>query len=364
MISNDDFYARAAWYVVAWSSELNRTKPTSVMVLGEQIIIWQADDCLVAMEDRCPHRLAPLSLGRCEGASIRCLYHGLIFDKDGKCIRAPGQDKIPPTLAVKPYPVTEKHGWVWVWMGDPDEADIALVPDLIGVDTADFHVAKGTLDYDADAYLINRNLLDFSHVPFVHSATFQAPEEAADVLPHWTRMERGLRYTSWTRSVLGSAVSPSAVPIDDMLGYDYVMPGIMSLLSGHFPLGTADDVAGGRPDFANAVGAVIASGQAVTPVDDRKARYFFWTGPRKDCGSQQLAEMLDRAQHAAFAEDKIMIEAQQKIIDRSGGQRPIPTAHDRAITLFEQMVKKLNAADANGANTDRGKTNANMEQEQ
>jgi len=335
-------YPRNSWYVGAWAHELDQDKPTALMILGEPIVLWHSNGELIAMEDRCPHRLAPLSLGRCEGGNIRCMYHGIVFNKEGDCLKIPGQDIIPSKMKIRSYPVASKDGWIWLWIGDPDKADAKLIPSVIGPNDDNYFISTGTLDYDAEAYLINRNLLDFSHVPFVHASTFRTPEETSEVLPKWEKVEGGLSYTLWTRNTMGSPAAPSPVAVDDMLGYDYLLPGIMRLESGHFPLGTADKYDDGRPDFTEAVGAVISSSQAVTPVDRGKARYFFTIGPRKDTGSKEVQEILTQVQLAAFNEDKIILEGQQRIIDKSPDHVAIPTAHDRALIMFEQMIKKHN----------------------
>lgn len=336
-------YMQNSWYVAAWLHELDRTKPNAVMILGEPIVIWHSQGEWVAMEDRCPHRFAPLSIGRCEQGHLRCMYHGLVFDKDGACLKIPGQDKVPQKMRVQKYPLIAKDGWVWIWMGDAETADESTIPSVVGPDNTDYYISTGTIDYEAEAYLINRNLLDFSHVPFVHEASFGTPRETAEMLPQWEQTEGGLAYTLWTRNVMGSPSAPSPVPVDDMLGYDYLLPGIMRLESGHFPVGTADKCNDGRPNFSEAVGAVISSSQAVTPVDEKKARYFFTIGPRKDFGSEELLEALTEIQLKAFAEDKIIIEGQQNIIDRTSDRNPVPIAHDRAVIMFEQMIRKANA---------------------
>ena len=70
----------------------------------------------------------PLSLGRLEGDTLRCGYHGLRFDARGRCVEIPGQTQIPPDAAIRAYPLVERFNWVWIWMGDPKRADPALIP--------------------------------------------------------------------------------------------------------------------------------------------------------------------------------------------------------------------------------------------
>src|SRR6478736_1262962 len=102
-------YVRNAWYVASWEQDLDPARPMAVSILDEPIVLWNSDGALVAMEDRCVHRLAPLSLGRCEGAKLRCMYHGLLFDAGGRVVEIPGQDLIPPQARLRTYPVAVRH---------------------------------------------------------------------------------------------------------------------------------------------------------------------------------------------------------------------------------------------------------------
>jgi vanillate O-demethylase monooxygenase subunit len=137
-------YVRNAWYVAAWSHELVPDKPLGLTVLGEPIVIYRtADDRIVALEDRCVHRLAPLSLGRCEGNRLRCMYHGLLYAPDGQVVEIPGQAQIPPKARVRSYPVEDRHSWIWIWMGDAEDADDALIPPAVGLDRDDYVLGYG-----------------------------------------------------------------------------------------------------------------------------------------------------------------------------------------------------------------------------
>jgi phenylpropionate dioxygenase-like ring-hydroxylating dioxygenase large terminal subunit len=91
-------YVRNAWYVASWSQVLGDRKLLGVSILDERIVIWRSGTRLTALEDRCVHRLAPLSLGRCEGDNLRCQYHGFLYNADGKVIEVPGQEVVPPGL--------------------------------------------------------------------------------------------------------------------------------------------------------------------------------------------------------------------------------------------------------------------------
>ena len=124
-------FLRNTWYVAMWSQDLKPGELQQRLILDEAIVLFRnASGQVAALLDRCPHRFVPLSLGKvCEGNSVQCPYHGLAFDATGVCVRNPNADgRIPPALRVRRFPVVERHGAIWVWMGDPAKADRALIP--------------------------------------------------------------------------------------------------------------------------------------------------------------------------------------------------------------------------------------------
>jgi len=115
---------RNAWYVAAWSSEVPVDELLARTILNVPVVLWRdTTGAVVAFEDRCCHRGAPLSKGRLEGDQLRCMYHGLLFDTAGQCVEIPGQERIPPQAKVRTFPVVEKHKWIWIWVGDAGLAD-------------------------------------------------------------------------------------------------------------------------------------------------------------------------------------------------------------------------------------------------
>jgi len=336
-------YPRNAWYVAAWSKDLDQAsgKPLPVEVMGEPIALWRSNGELVAFEDRCVHRAAPLSLGRCEGGNLRCMYHGFLYSSAGSVVEIPGQDSVPDHARVKTYPVASRSGWIWLWMGDTEAADLDLIPDVFDLDDPDYLLVPGQLDYEAEASLILDNLLDFSHLTYVHSESFGSGPEFAHSHPRWETLPRGLRYSKWTtgtRSPPGQAGQNSAV--DVLLTYDFLVPGVLVLWTGLFEAGTADRLEYAQPDRSAAIGGGSGSSQAVTPLSRGRSRYFFSAGPHRSCGDEQERERQAAVAMQAFLEDKAMIEAQQKIIEST---RPdvMPSSHDWAITYFHGLQHKL-----------------------
>jgi len=343
-------YVRNAWYVAAWTTELEPERPFPMTILGDRLVIWKsATGALNVLEDRCVHRLAPLSLGRCEGERLRCMYHGLLFDRDGKVVEIPGQDLVPPMARVRAYPAIERHSWIWVWMGDPALADEALIPPAVGLEDPQYILGHGQLDYAAEARLISDNLLDFSHLTFVHAESFGAGPQFAESHARITPLERGIRYERWMENSLGSSSRKSDKPMDNFMSYDYLLPGVLLMTGGVFPPGYAQARGQGQPDYADAVSGITFTSQAVTPMTDKTARYFFSWGPHVDHGDAAHRDMLMSIAAKAFDEDKVMIEAQQRVIDMTPTPQIMPTAHDRGVTMFNRLVARLARQEAERA---------------
>ena len=120
------FFIRNAWTVVAWPHEISASRPLARTVMGDDLVLFRtAHGDAVALEDRCAHRLAPLSLGRVEADGIRCLYHGVKFSAAGRCVEVPAQPEPNAQMCVRRYPLVEQDGFVWIWMGDAAAADEA-----------------------------------------------------------------------------------------------------------------------------------------------------------------------------------------------------------------------------------------------
>jgi len=342
-------FVRNAWYVAAWEQELAPEAPLAITILGERIVVWRTKSGAVhALEDRCVHRLAPLSLGRCEGDRLRCMYHGLLFDPDGKVVEIPGQETIPPRAKVRSYPVVARHSWVWVWMGDSEAADASLIPRAVGYDDPGYILGHGQLDYEAEARLINDNLLDFSHLTYVHANSFGAGPVFAESRPQLETLERGVRFSRWITGTTGANARKSDRLVDSFMTYDFLLPGVLLMWNGHYAEGTAAALDFGPPDLATAIGGVTFTSQAVTPLTARTSRYFFSWGPHRDHGDERLRDKLMEIAAMAFGEDKAMIEAQQKVIDMTPNPVVMPSAHDRGVTLFNRLVEKLARAEIEG----------------
>ena len=177
---------RNQWYCAAFGHEL-KDKPLARSFLGEPVVIYRkADGAPAALEDRCCHRRAPLSKGKLLGDRLQCGYHGFTFDASGACVRIPGQDRVPPSLGVRAYPLIERHGYLWIWMGERAKADPALIPDFHQNHDPGWSAVRGRLPIAAHYLLVVENLIDLSHVGIVHAKTIGTDDSRAEL-----QFERG-----------------------------------------------------------------------------------------------------------------------------------------------------------------------------
>ncbi len=173
-----------AWYHAAWNSEVEAgAKPLARTLLNEDVVIYRdAQGAAHVLEDRCCHRATPLRLGEVVENGIQCGYHGLIFDGDGKCVHVPGSDVIPSKARVRSYPVVEKNEIIWAWMGDPALADESRVLDFPWNDDHENwpHIHE-LLEIECNYSLLIDNLMDLTHIPFIHRNTIGGGDQSGQV---------------------------------------------------------------------------------------------------------------------------------------------------------------------------------------
>lgn len=172
-------FIRNAWYLACWSGDIQPGVMFKRRLLDEAIVFYRkADGSPVALLDRCPHRFVPLSMGSLKQDNIMCQYHGLTFDCTGKCVDNPhGDGKIPAAAKVRAYPLAESQGMVWIWMGS-GEADHSKLPQYDALQQGEgFTTSRGYLHIEANYELMGENLLDLSHITYLHDGYLGSPEQ-------------------------------------------------------------------------------------------------------------------------------------------------------------------------------------------
>ncbi len=346
-------WLRDCWYVIAWDHEVPAADSPELFhrtVLGEPILVYRlADGSVKALEDRCCHRAAPLSKGRREGDCVRCGYHGLKFNPQGVCIEAPGTPVVPEKAHVKSYPVAVNNKWVFVWMGDPALADVALLPDNFSNDHPDWQNKPGYLHYDTPYLLICDNLLDFSHLSYVHASTLGGSTRIAEAIPEFAKtrdahgQQNGITVTRHVPNVPAppfyQRFRPFDEPLDRWFIYDFVLPATLLMKSGGRPVSDAPT------DLRRAV--QLHSCQTLTPETTTSTHYFFQQSHKvggadgsglKGEAATAVTESIFNSLVGAFNEDRDMIRAQFETIQRNPDAPMLPLAMDSALTQFRRLL--------------------------
>jgi len=345
-------FVKNIWYVAAWAYEVEGDTFLDRSVAGERVVFFRtADGSIKALENRCVHRAAPLSLGIREGDSVRCAYHGLKFSAEGKCEEIPGQQVIPPNACVRSYAVAEMGGWIWLWPGDASRADTGLIPRFKHLGEPGWHVRTGYLHYAADYQLVNDNLLDLSHISYLHNATFGGGNmKWAELIPEVRRTESGFEFERWMINQPGAPSNKGSFKEDSLFDflniYQFVAPGVLSIESKFQKSGT-----GTREKMSNVEYRENMSWQAITPEADGSTHYFFSIAI-PDWDDEAKMEGMNRGLLLGFEEDRVMIEAQQKVLAGDETGRPLSglvTAHDSPMLQMRRMIRRMIDDEARGS---------------
>ena len=315
------------WYVAAWSKDVGR-EPLGRVLLNESVVLFRKEDGTpVALANRCPHRNLPLSEGKLVGDSLQCGYHGLQFDCDGVCTHVPGQSEIPEWARIRRYPVAERYDWLFVWMGDPARAEESSIPDyhhrLI---EPSWILLSGHVHVKGGYRLILDNLLDLSHLTYVHSSTTGNPElaENADIQ---TEVDG-----DWVRVTRSTEDIPAAVSYAEYGGFkgnvdrwqfsEFRPPSYMNINNG------CDDTGVGAQGAERNVslgkwGFVVY--HALTPETETTTHQFWAATLPETFVDPAKRDVFETSFYAIIEEDLAVYEAQQRAIDLD------PNAADRDV---------------------------------
>jgi len=346
-------YISNTWYIAAEPQELGE-RPLARTLLGKPVVLFKTQSGrIVALDDRCPHRFAPLSLGRVIGENLRCGYHGAEFDCNGACVAVPGQSIVPPKAKITSYPLVQRHGYIWIWLGDPaGAADHSTIPHFLyrsdhpGWDGGYGHFESIRANFN----LINDNLFDITHAEYVHPESFGGEEmriyrnakpgtEYVDGQMTWSATERGIVFRMQSLNMqtggpfyrwmvatsLGRDSYPD--PIDLDMEVSWAAPSFTSFLLNARPAGTPRET-----------GAEVCNMHAITPETESSSHYFYRSV--KNYGDSSLAAIFVAGVKAIFDQDKPLLEAQQ---ERVGGvdlfsQQPVSFGGD----MLQQRARRIN----------------------
>jgi phenylpropionate dioxygenase-like ring-hydroxylating dioxygenase large terminal subunit len=344
-------YLQNVWYAAAHGEEL-AGGPLGRVLLERPVVLYRnSSGAAVALENRCPHRFAPLSAGKIRGDEIECGYHGLRFNGSGACSHNP-HGPVPPRAKVRSYPVMERYGYVWFWPGDPARADEALLPKFDFLeDPEHFTVVPGYLHVKANYELIVDNLLDLSHALFVHPHFAIPGQTIEQQLRNITTktLTEGHSITAWRVRV---GVPPNG-PTREIFGFGPEPVDSRSHMSWHAPALLNFDVGACLTGTPEKDGLCIPQAHLITPETALTSHYFFAVSRNLKRDDPEAGRKLTHVVDLAFRQqDEPMIEAVQLSMGEVSdldSLNPILLRTDGAPVAVRRMLKSLIAAEQQGA---------------
>ena len=325
-----------AWYVAAEAEEIGR-EPFGRILLNQPVVIYRREDgTAVALEDTCPHRRAPLSEGTLQGDNIQCPYHGIVFDCAGKAVWVQGADRIHSSMKVRVYPLAERYGWLWIWMGDPVLADEAQIFDASKCADPEWATIKGMMHCKAGAMVAIDNLMDLSHTAFVHAGTVGAKDDLNPELV-WERKE------NWIKGTRKAArMTPSATYVDrGAVGFQLSQTKTMAYTP---PYNCNVDIFTKEADCEpgqERFNEQFLTYNMITPETDRTC-FYFWANTRNfNVDNEAYNELNARNAAKLLGEDRKIIESVQRMTDLNPAKGEVDLAADAGGLQARRILRRL-----------------------
>lgn len=340
---------RDQWYVAAFGREIGHDL-FSRTICGESILFWRtAEGAVTAMSDRCVHRRFPLSQAptRLVDDRVVCGYHGFTYDAGGRCVAVPGQTRVPRTARLRPYPVLEQDGFVWVFVGDPDRAAGTRVPRAPWLDSPDWTVVSGMEPLAARYDLLVDNLLDLSHETYLHGGYIGTPEVASTPITTEVDDDAGVVYVS--RHMDDAECPPFYSRSTGLTGriarwqdIEYTPPCLYLLHSRIAPVGSVP-----RPDGSDPDAFHVEVVYAITP-ETETSTHDFWAVARDFArDDEEVSAFIAEQNRTVVLQDVAALNVLETVIASEPADRQELSINiDTGGLAARRMLARLAAGDA------------------
>jgi phenylpropionate dioxygenase-like ring-hydroxylating dioxygenase large terminal subunit len=329
-----DAYIKNVWYMAAWQEEVDEAEMMPRKLLDIDWLLYKLENGGYAMiRDRCPHRFAPLHMGRRCGDLIECGYHGLRFAPDGKCVSNPFSDLIPPGADLPSRKIVARWGILWFWAGEPSEADEEAIPDFAFLEET-APMAQKHIRMDANFEILSDNLMDLSHVEFVHRDSFQSGGALMKGRHEARSEDDGTIWSCWSVEDVAAprfAVPLADAPADRWTRMRWNAPATMFLEVGAAPAGAERT----DPRVCR-----LRNPHIITPETQTTSHYFYncFPGPESEAFAKRVFD----------EEDRPILEAVQREMDGQDfwEMRPVILNVDAGAVRARRRLSKMRREEA------------------
>lgn len=324
------------WYVAAFSDDISRTLLPRTL-LGKRILMYRTQaGKAVAMDDRCAHRSFPLSISTLDGDTIVCNYHGFRYNEQGDLIETPSQKQCPRGVGIRTYPIVERGPLAWIWMGDPALADESTLPNQAWTQNPDWECTSGYFHHPGNYISMHENLLDLTHLSFLHANTIGTPDYASS--PFETDLQDG--YYKLVRNIVPTTLSPvwaKSTGIETptaarIATSEFLSPGLHLVSVSFYDTAVAEET---RPIFK------IHTAHILTPETHNTMHYHIIHGRDFDLSNQALGHFMHEGLFAAFQEDVEGLGALEAVLDNvDENHYEISVASDAPAVAMRIYIKR------------------------
>lgn len=301
------------WYIACPAKELGRGL-NAFTLMGTPVVLFRGEDGTPgALLDRCPHRNAPLSLGRVYGDRIECRYHGWSFDRDGRCRDVPGLMGTAERAGreVDSFPCREEDGFVWIY-ATPGVAPGREPFRFPYLKEARYTTVRQTFDVEATLHAVAENALDVPHTAFLHRGLFRgnrAPCQIEVAVRRWhDRVEAQYIGEPRPAGVVGRLLAPRGGVVTH---FDrFILPSIAQV------------------EYRLGENSHLCISTALTPIEDFKTRMFSVLTFRLPIPGWLLTAGLKLIALRILKQDAWILRHQTQVIRRFGGEHYVSTEID------------------------------------